>query len=252
MPARGLELLALVRDLPEESRILDRQDGLGRERLEEIHDLRGKASRLLSPNHEHAHDSLLEEERSSQQRPIPSSLEDGSDPPHVIRPLSQNVGKLHWGPKGRRLSGHALPQAERRRPKHLVQLLVEMMRAADVVQFLSRLIVLVDDPAVGRGELHGPRHNSVEHGLQIQSRANRLADLPQCLQLFDQSRQLARAGLELLEEADVLDGDHRLIGEGCQPARYSVWVNGSAVVFKIVITPTRTSPLSMGTASAVR
>ena len=55
-----------------------------------------------------------------------------------------------------------------------------------------------------------------EHRVQVEGRADRLADLPQGLQLLDRARQFLRARLQLLEQADVLDGDHRLVGEGLE------------------------------------
>ena len=76
------------------------------------------------------------------------------------------------------------------------------------------LFVLVDRAAVGPGQLTRTGDDRLEHDLQIERRADRPADLPQRLQLLDGSRQLAGPGLQLLEEPDVLDGDHRLVGEG--------------------------------------
>src|SRR5207245_10697273 len=55
-----------------------------------------------------------------------------------------------------------------------------------------------------------------EHCLQIQCRTDRLANLAERPELADRASQLARARLELLEEADVLDGNDRLVGEGLQ------------------------------------
>ena len=85
--AGHFQLAALHLDLAEESRIQDSQDGLGRESLEEIHDVGGRPSGLLAPDHEHADDPLLEEKRNRQQRPIPSPLEDGADARDVVRPF---------------------------------------------------------------------------------------------------------------------------------------------------------------------
>jgi hypothetical protein len=41
-----------------------------------------------------------------------------------------------------------------------------------------------------------------------------LADLPERLEFLDGPSQLLGARLEFLEQANVLDGDHRLVGEG--------------------------------------
>ena len=44
--------------------------------------------------------------------------------------------------------------------------------------------------------------------------------------LLQRLGQLARARLHLLEQAHVLDGDHRLVGEGLRQARSACRVNG--------------------------
>jgi hypothetical protein len=55
--------------------------------------------------------------------------------------------------------------------------------------------------------------DGTEDCLQVQRRANRLANLPEGLQLLHRPGQLVRPRLHLLEQADVLDGDHRLVRE---------------------------------------
>ena len=52
-----------------------------------------------------------------------------------------------------------------------------------------------------------------EHGLEVEGGADRLADLAERLELADRARQVLGARLQGLEQPDVLDGDHRLIGE---------------------------------------
>ena len=49
---------------------------------------------------------------------------------------------------------------------------------------------------------------------QVERGVDRLADLPESLKLARRTRQFARPGLNLLEQADVLDGDHGLVREG--------------------------------------
>ena len=70
--------------------------------------------------------------------------------------------------------------------------------------------------AVCAGELIGVRDDGVEHGLEVERRAEGLADVAQRLQLADRPRELAGTRLQLLEEPDVLDRDHGLVGEGLQ------------------------------------
>jgi hypothetical protein len=62
----------------------------------------------------------------------------------------------------------------------------------------------------------GLRHDRREHDFEIEGGADCAADLAQRLQLVDGPRQFARPRLQLLEQADVLDCDHRLVGEGLE------------------------------------
>src|SRR5262245_11643217 len=56
-------------------------------------------------------------------------------------------------------------------------------------------------------------HNGAEDRLEVEGRADRLADLTQRSQLPNRLRQLSRTGLQLLKQTDVLDGDDRLVRE---------------------------------------
>ena len=60
MAARRLELSALLLELAVELRVPDGQNGLAREGLKQVHDLRAIGSGLVSPDHEHADDPLLD------------------------------------------------------------------------------------------------------------------------------------------------------------------------------------------------
>ena len=81
------------------------------------------------------------------------------------------------------------------------------------VKLLGSLVVLVDRAPVGAGELTGARDDRVEHRLDVQRRADGAADLAQRRELLHRARQLGRPLPQLVEQADVLDGDHRLVGE---------------------------------------
>src|SRR5215468_5427814 len=67
----GLDLAALVFDLPEQTRVLNSQSGLGRESLQEIDDFRRKAARLLAPHGQRPHDASLPKKWNRQNRSIP-------------------------------------------------------------------------------------------------------------------------------------------------------------------------------------
>ncbi len=89
------------------------------------------------------------------------------------------------------------------------------MRGPDVER-LRRVVVLVDGAAVRARKLAGAGDDGLEHRLDVERRADGPADLAQGRQLLNRLGQLARARLELLEEADVLNGDDGLVGEGLQ------------------------------------
>ena len=74
-----------------------------------------------------------------------------------------------------------------------------------------------DARVVRSAEARGALDHRVEHGLQIRRRA---ADRPQDLTrrglLFQRFGQIGIARLQLPEQAHVLDGDDRLVGEGLE------------------------------------
>ena len=92
---------------------------------------------------------------------------------------------------------------------------------------------------------------SVQDGLQVHGRIHRLADFAKRPQFFDRLTELARTRLHLVEEPYILDGDHRLVGEG-RSSSICLSVKGSAFDFKIAITPISVPFLSIGTQSADR
>ena len=69
--ARGLELLALVRDLAEESGVLDGESGLGGERAEQPDDLWCELARYLARDGQDPDDLVLTEQGHPEQRPVP-------------------------------------------------------------------------------------------------------------------------------------------------------------------------------------
>ena len=107
----------------------------------------------------------------------------------------------------------ALPEG--RRPEGLDEFGVVVVGGAQL-ELLGGLVVLEDRAAVGARQLAGAGDDRVEHRLDVQRRAHRPTDLAQRRQLLDRLGQLARPRLQLLEEADVLDGDDGLVGESLQ------------------------------------
>jgi hypothetical protein len=55
-----------------------------------------------------------------------------------------------------------------------------------------------------------------QHLVEVEARADRLADHPERLQLVDLAPELAGARLQGVDQVDVADGDGRLGGEGGQ------------------------------------
>src|SRR5262249_31548745 len=82
------------------------------------------------------------------------------------------------------------------------------------MKLLRRLIVLVDNATVSAGELNSMAHDGAEHHLEIESRADCLAYFAERFEFANRLRQFARSRLKFLEQSDVLDGNHCLIGEG--------------------------------------
>src|SRR6516165_7001412 len=68
--ARQLELTALVLDLAEQARVLDRQHRLGRERLQEMNGTLGKVAGLLAADHQRAQDLVPADQWHKEARSI--------------------------------------------------------------------------------------------------------------------------------------------------------------------------------------
>ncbi len=84
------------------------------------------------------------------------------------------------------------------------------------MELLVGLVVLVDGAAVHARELGGARDDRAEHGLEIERRAHRLSDFAECLSSPTDLRELGGSRFQFLEQAHVLDGDHRLVGKGLE------------------------------------
>src|SRR5258708_3329243 len=115
----------------------------------------------------------------------------------------------------RRATHRAFALAQWRCPQRLHQDGVQVMRGPDVKR-LRRVVILVDGAAVRTRKLARPGDDGLEHGLDIERRAHRLADLAERRELVHRADELTRPRLQLLKQADVLDGDHRLVSEGLE------------------------------------
>src|SRR5437867_2377921 len=92
---------------------------------------------------------------------------------------------------------------------------LESLRHAQVERLRGR-VVLVDGAAVRARQLVGPHGDGLEHAVDVERRADGLADLAERLELLHRFGQLARALLQLAEQPNVLHGDDGLIGEGLE------------------------------------
>ena len=75
----------------------------------------------------------------------------------------------------------------------------------------------IDGPSVGVAEPGRALEEALQHGLEVERRAaDDLQDLAGRGLLFERLGEVPVAGLELLEQPDVLDGDDGLVGEGLE------------------------------------
>jgi hypothetical protein len=71
------------------------------------------------------------------------------------------------------------------------------------VKHFGSLIVFINDTAAGSGELNRVTDDGAKNHLEIESRADRLADVSKRLEFSNGSRQLARPCLQFLEQPHV-------------------------------------------------
>src|SRR4051812_3973089 len=81
------------------------------------------------------------------------------------------------------------------------------------LEFLAGFVEFVDRAGVGARETNRIGDDRVEHGLEIETGVDGLADFAERAQLADRLGKLGGAGAQLVQQSDVLDGDHGLTGE---------------------------------------
>ena len=214
MLAGDLELAALVLDLQEQARVLDRQGGLGGERSQELDDLRRELARGLPDHGEAAEQVILADEGNGEQGPVSGAHERTTHP--TLGGCFQDVRHLDRLLYLRESSGRSFSFADRRGEHRLDDLGLKMLTGA-WHEDLALLVVLVDHPGIGARELRGPGHDRAQHGLQIQGGTDRLARprrAPEAPLPIVSARSVRACSS--LEQPRVLDGDHRLVGEGLE------------------------------------
>ena len=78
---------------------------------------------------------------------------------------------------------------------------------------VAGLVVLHDRSAVGFGEPYGVADDPVQNLVEVEARADRLAHLPERLQLRDLACQLLPPGVECAHQVDLSQRDRTLSGE---------------------------------------
>ena len=213
MPARRFELPALLRDLAEQPRILDRERRLRGERLQQLDDLRRERPRRLSVDQQAAEQMVLAQQRDREERTI-----SGADEQLLAGALVavvERIGDLGRLERDGGASERAIPFAGGSLANVLGDILRHVLGRLQP-ELLGTLVVLVDRPAVEPRELHRPGHDRLEHGLQLERRTDRLPHLAQRRELPHRARERLGTRIQHLEQAHVLDRDHRLVGEGLQ------------------------------------
>ena len=191
--AGDLELPALVLDLLEQPRVLDRQRRLGGERLQQRRPSSGaKSPGVRAADHERADDLAP---RAAAARPAARG-----SPPRSRRPRA----RLGTAPVHRRCRRpatgcaacmaacptHRLAQRDAAPLRSPRSTSVRHTVGGAQLEDAARLVVLVDRAAVGPGELRGARHDGVEHAVRSSVELTAWLDLAQRGQLLHRAGQL--------------------------------------------------------------
>src|SRR5262249_26991265 len=121
----------------------------------------------------------------------------------LIRPLGGDVGNLDRLPSFRDLRGPALPLGhpchapDSLEPRSVA--LAGVMAHAQMEPF-ARFVVLPDRAARSSREFVRPQNDGLEHGLEIQRRAERASDLPERRELAHRACQLPSPCPELTKK----------------------------------------------------
>jgi hypothetical protein len=203
------ELATLLLDLAEQTRVLNGQHRLRGERFDEVDGVRRELTRCLAAHDQRAHNFAGTHERDKQPCPVTGAQERVVDRcrrqvPHI----GHLVGLVRLGQLANGLGDFGMQVVNRRD-----QLLAHAVRRAQP-KLLLPLIENIDRARFGAGKLRRLGDDSIEHGLQVERRVDRLGHLAERTQLPDRAREIGRARLHFVEQPHVLDRDHRLVGEG--------------------------------------
>ena len=94
------------------------------------------------------------------------------------------------------------------------QLLIHAVGGAQM-KFTLHIVEDIDRTGLGAGELHCLGDDGGEHGLEVERRVYRLADTsPSARSSWTEAASWSVRCTQFVEQSDILDGDHRLVGEG--------------------------------------
>ena len=199
--------------------VVDGQRRLAGERLEQRDDLGREGAgrrRATSPGRRGR------DPRGGAARPAPSGgLPRASvrEPPAADHVRSRDVLDLDRARRAPARPTAPSPSRMARSARRAATHVVRRLSAARTTKTPVGVVVLVEDAAIGPGELGRVRHDGRQHRRQVERGGDGLADLAQRLCLGDRTRKLGGALLKLLEQSGVLDGDDRLVGERLQERR---------------------------------
>ena len=194
----------------EQAGILDGDDRLVGERPDQIDVFVGERLDLGTAQHEHADRTSLSHQRHAQHRPEPDPVRRLQE--RVFR-VGKHVGHLHdlvieqYPP---------LHGAASRRQALVLGVRQPIGREIVVSGVVVAFRLLPSDCGhIRLAKLRGRLGERIEHCLQIERRAaDDFQHVRRCRLLLQRLAQFGGARLHLVEQADVLDGDHGLVGEG--------------------------------------
>ncbi len=212
--AGDFELVRFGLQLAEQPRVLQRDRRLGGEGREQGHDVRREFAGDPATHGQPAEEAVLVQERKGQDGAAPRAQQ-RSPERSLVGPGHADVGDLDRRPGERGPPERSLALADARRAQDLGDLGIEDVGRPQV-EDLGALVVLPDGAAPRAGQLGRARHDGLQDRVEVERRADGLADVAERAELLDRAAQLAGALLQLAEQPRVLDGDDRLVGEGLQ------------------------------------
>ena len=243
--AGEFQLLAFFLQRPEQARVLHRQRGLAGKGSQQLDGLARELPGMLSAHQKGADGLLLAYQRHGQQGPVSGADQDVTYM-NSVRPLCGDIRDLEGSAGLHHAAPHAFSLPQGSHAQGFNQFLLEVLGRPQM-QLFRNIVVLVDQASFGSGELSGTGDDGGEHGVEIERRADRTANLGERLELLDRSSEIRSTRLQLLEQAYVLDGDCRVRGEGRQ---YLDRVRGDRGTRVLVVgqrTPTARPLVIMGT-----